>query len=54
MDKNMKLIYEMMPAGWKETAKTEKALLRSRHISTPEELLRTYPQITPVSKFSKN
>ena len=40
MDKNMKLIYEIMPASWKEAAKTEKALLRSRHISTPEELLR--------------
>lgn len=38
--KNISLIYEMMPTGWKEAAKTEKALVRSRHISTPEELLR--------------
>lgn len=36
----MSLIYEMMPTGWKEAAKETKALVRSRNISTPEELLR--------------
>ena len=36
----MSLIYEMMPTGWKEAAKETGALVRSRNISTPEELLR--------------
>lgn len=30
----------MMPSGWKEVAKIEKALVRNRYISTSEELLR--------------
>jgi len=37
---NMSLIYELMPTGWKEAAKEKGALVRSRNISTPEELLR--------------
>lgn len=37
---NMEKIYEIMPEGWKEAAKTEKALVRGRNIKTPEELLR--------------
>lgn len=37
---NMSLIYELMPTGWKEAAKETGALVRSRNISTPEELLR--------------
>lgn len=36
----MSLIYKMMPAGWEEAAKETGALVRSRNISTPEELLR--------------
>lgn len=36
----MSLIYELMPTGWKEAAKEKEALVRSRNISTPEELLR--------------
>lgn len=37
---NMSLIYELMPTGWKEGTKETGALVRSRNISTPEELLR--------------
>lgn len=33
-------IYELMPTGWKEAAKETGAMVRSRKISTPEELLR--------------
>lgn len=40
MKENMSLIYEMMPTGWKEAVKETGALVRSRNISTPEELLR--------------
>ena len=36
----LETIIEMMPEGWKEAAKTTKALTRSRNIKTPEELLR--------------
>lgn len=36
----MKEIYQMLPKGWKEAAQEQKALLRSRNIETPEELLR--------------
>lgn len=39
-NKNMEKILEIMPEGWKEAAKTEKALIRGRNIKTPEELLR--------------
>ena len=40
INKNMEKILEIMPEGWKEAAKTEKALIRGRNIKTPEELLR--------------
>lgn len=36
----MEQIYEMLPEGWREAAKEQKALVRSRNIKTPEELLR--------------
>ena len=36
----MNLIYKVMPTGWKEAAKETGALVRSRNIRTPEELLR--------------
>ena len=36
----MEKIIEIMPKGWKEAAKKEKALIRGRNIKTPEELLR--------------
>ena len=36
----MKQIIAMLPNGWKEAAKTEKALIRGRNIKTPEDLLR--------------
>lgn len=36
----MSLIYKMMPAGWEEAAKETGALVRSRNIRTPKELLR--------------
>lgn len=36
----MEKIYELMPEGWREAAKTTGALMRSRNIQTPEELLR--------------
>ncbi len=39
-NKNMEKILEIMPEGWKEAAKTKKALIRGRNIKTPEELLR--------------
>ncbi|MDE7363423.1 MAG: hypothetical protein K2N27_00835 [Ruminococcus sp.] len=36
----MEKIFELMPEGWKEATKTEKALIRGRNIRTAEELLR--------------
>ncbi len=36
----MKIIYEIMPEGWKEAAVEKKALTRSRNIKNAEELLR--------------
>lgn len=40
MEDKMNLIYKVMPTGWKEAAKETGALVRSRNIRTPEELLR--------------
>ena len=37
---NMEKILEIMPEGWQEAAKSQKALIRGRNIKTPEELLR--------------
>lgn len=39
MNKNMKEIIALLPDGWREAAKTEKALIRGRNIKTPEDLL---------------
>lgn len=60
----MKIIFELMPEGWKEAAKTEKALIRGRNIRTPEELLRlnflyqtqggTYGLISALTQISEN
>ena len=36
----MEEILKLMPEGWKEAAKTQKALVRARNIKSPEELLR--------------
>ena len=53
-----------MPAGWKEAAKTKKALRRGRNIKTPEELLRlnflyqthggTYGLTSALTQISEN
>ena len=37
---NMEKILEIMPEGWKEAARSQKAFIRGRNIKTPEELLR--------------
>lgn len=60
----MSLIYEMMPTGWKEAAKDKEALVRSRNISTPEELLRlnflyqtsgdSYGLVSALTQISEN
>lgn len=60
----MSLIYEMMPAGWKEAAKETGALVRSRNIKTAEELLRlnflyqtsgdSYGLVSALTQISKN
>ena len=39
MNKNMKEIIALLPDGWREAAKTEKALIRGRNIKTPEDLI---------------
>lgn len=62
--KNMETIFELMPEGWKEAAKTEKALIRGRNIRTPEELLRlnflyqtqggTYGLTSALTQISEN
>lgn len=36
----MEQIYQMLPDGWREAAREQGALIRSRNIGTPEELLR--------------
>jgi len=61
---NMEKIFELMPEGWKEAAKTEKALIRGRNIKTPEELLRlnflyqthggTYGLTSALTQISEN
>ena len=61
---NMEIIYKLMPAGWKEAAKTKKALRRGRNIKTPEELLRlnflyqthggTYGLTSALTQISEN
>ena len=60
----MSLIYEMMPTGWKEAAKETGALVRSRNINTPEELLRlnflyqtsgdSYGLVSALTQISEN
>lgn len=60
----MEIIFELMPEGWKEAAKTEKALRRGRNIKTPEELLRlnflyqthggTYGLTSALTQISEN
>lgn len=60
----MSLIYEMMPTGWKEAAKETGALVRSRNISTAEELLRlnflyqtsgdSYGLVSSLTQISEN
>ena len=60
----MSLIYEMMPTGWKEAAKETGALVRSRNISTAEELLRlnflyqtsgdSYGLVSALTQISEN
>lgn len=62
--KNMEKIFEMMPKGWKEAAREEKALIRGRNIKTPEELLRlnflyqtyggTYGLTSALTQISEN
>lgn len=62
--KKMERIIAMMPEGWKEAAKTEKALIRGRNIKTPEELLRlnflyqthggTYGLTSALTQISEN
>ena len=54
----------MMSSGWKEVAKTEKALARNRYISTSKELLRlnflyrtsenSYDLTSALTKISEN
>lgn len=39
-NKNMEEIIALLPDGWREAARTEKALTRGRNIKSPEELLR--------------
>lgn len=61
---NMEKILEIMPEGWKEAARSQKAFIRGRNIKTPEELLRlnflyqtyggTYGLTSALTQISEN